>query len=188
MDSVLKKYPKEVSLSGGPTVTLRPLEQGDAAALLTMFTCIPNADLRHLRDDVTDRWLIDRWVKTINVEKVFPLVAVVGDAIVGDATLHRSKLGAARHIGEIRIVIHPDYRNKGLGTMMIRELIGASSAWGLEKVIAELVSEEQSAIRAFLNLGFQQVAVLPDFFKTENGANYDKVILTYSLVTDWDAF
>ena len=185
---MMKGYPKQTTLKDGTAITLRPLGEGDADALLEMFKRIPQADLAYLREDVTDRKLIDRWVKSVDIERVFPLIAVSGDRIVGDTTLHRSKAGASRHIGEIRIVIDQEYRKKGLGTVMIRELIATASRWGLEKVIAELVSEEQAAVKAFRNLGFQQVAVLPDFYKAQNGATYDKVVLAYSLVTDWDAF
>ncbi|MGA1872519.1 MAG: hypothetical protein ACMUHY_02510, partial [Thermoplasmatota archaeon] len=41
---------------------------------------------------------------------------------IGDATLHRAKFGWFRHVGEIRLVTHPDYRRKGLGLLLAKEI------------------------------------------------------------------
>jgi GNAT superfamily N-acetyltransferase len=65
---------------------------------------------------VSKREVIEAWARELDYEKVLPLLAVVGDNIVGDATLHRRKAGWTSHVGKVRIVIDKDYRGKGLGT------------------------------------------------------------------------
>lgn len=50
-------------------------------------------------------------------------MALVGEDIVADATLHRHRAGACRHIGGIRVVVDPDYRNMGIGSSLVREVV-----------------------------------------------------------------
>ena len=52
-----------------------------------------------------------------------PALAIDGDKIIGDGTLHRRRAGSRKHIGEIRVVVDLDYRNKGIGTALMHELI-----------------------------------------------------------------
>ena len=51
----------------------------------------------------------------MDLSKVIPIVAVVGVAIVADATLHLNRTPARQHLGEFRVVVDPAYREVGLG-------------------------------------------------------------------------
>src|SRR3990172_5481988 len=106
-------YPKTLMLRDGTRVELRPLEAGDKIRLLQFFERIPEADRYYLKENVTAPEVIQSWVANIDFEWVIPIVALVEDKIVGDATLHRSRAPARRHIGEIRVVVDPEYRDIG---------------------------------------------------------------------------
>jgi GNAT superfamily N-acetyltransferase len=104
----------------------------DADKLYAFFSRVPREDRLFLRDDVSIRDVIDSWTQELDYRKVLPLVAEVGGNIVGDATLHRRKFGWTSHVGKVRLVIDKDYRGKGLGTVLIEELIDIAKKAGLE--------------------------------------------------------
>ena len=61
----------------------------------------------------------------------------------------------------MRIVVDPAYRERGLGSRMIRELVDIAVDQGLHKVTVELVDRrEKAAILAARGMGFTEVAVL----------------------------
>ena len=101
---------------------------------------------------------------------------------MADATLHRSRTAARGHVGEIRVVVDPDYRQVGLGGRLIRELLDTAAELGLHRVTFELVAgREESAISVARSVGFKQIAVLPERIRDFWGNNQDLVLMDMSL-------
>jgi len=84
-----------------------PLAAEDSVPLLNFFRRVPAEERHYLKEDVTSPEVILAWTSNIDPSRVIPIVALVGDEIVADATLHRSRSRARHHIGEIRIVVDP---------------------------------------------------------------------------------
>ena len=185
MTSVMPKaesYPKKFSLQDGTEVELRPLEERDHESLLQLFQRIAEEDLYYLKDTVTDTEVIHDWTHNINWERVIPIEAVIGGVIVADATLHRSRVFARRHVAEIRVVVDPQYRRKGLGVRLIRELLDIAADLDLYKVYMELVPErEDAAIATVTSLGFTQGATLKGWIRDYFGSYKDVVMMDVAL-------
>ncbi len=175
-------YPKMVLLRDSTRVTLRLLNSGDKIRLLEFFQRIPEEERHYLKDNVVGPEVIHQWTSDISWERVIPVVALAGDDIVADGTLHRSRAAARRHIGEIRVVVHPTYRDKGLGSRMIRELVDVAVDLGLHKVLFELVDRrEKAAITASKMMGFSEVSVLQEGVRDFWGNYQDLVVLEMPL-------
>lgn len=183
------QYPKTTVLKDGTKVLLKAMTHNDRDGLREFFVRIPEVDRKFLKHDVSKREVVDAWLKDINYGRVFPLLAVVDEKVVGDATLHRRASGWLKHVGEVRLVVDPAYRRKGLGSHMLEEIILLAADAGLEKLVAEVVAEEEGALRAFRRFNFQQVAVLPGLVKDHSGRYQDLVVmildLSTALVPDW---
>jgi ribosomal protein S18 acetylase RimI-like enzyme len=178
---MLTVYPKKVRLQSGTSVTIRPMVKEDADKLYAFFSRVPREDRLFLRDDVSIRDVIDSWTQELDYEKVLPLVAEVGGNMVGDATLHRRKFGWTSHVGKVRLVIDKDYRGKGLGTVLIEELIDIAKKAGLEQLVAELMSNQTGALSAFKRLGFEKEAVFFNYVKDQMGEERNLVVMIKNL-------
>lgn len=179
---LLDRYPKTLTLSDGTTVTVRPLQPTDQAALLAFFRGIPADDRWWLREDVSNPEVIRRWTVDLNYDRVLPLVALVEDRIVADATLHRRGYGARHHLGEVRVVVAPAYRGRGLAYALLVELCEIAAAAGLAKLEAEIVARAQSgALEAVEQIGFRLVATIPEHLVGPDGAPHDLLFLVYPL-------
>ena len=178
----LRKFPRAATLNDGHQVTIRPLRPEDGAELLQFFLRVPEEDRFYLNNDVTASEVIQEFTGNINMEQTIPLVAVSGDKIVADSTLHRSRRAARRHVGELRIVVDPEYRGRGLGARLIDELIHLGVDLGLERLAFELVdTREQPAIQAAKAAGFEEVAVLEGRVRDMYGIMQDLLILELPL-------
>ncbi|MBU0987968.1 MAG: GNAT family N-acetyltransferase [Proteobacteria bacterium] len=173
----LNNYRKEVELRDGAKVILRPMVAEDKDALYEFFKKVPTEEARYLRDDVSSRLLIEKWVADIDYTKTLPLLAVKGDAIIADATLNRRRFGWKWHLGTVRIFVHKDYRKVGLGRLMIEEISAIADKLGLEKLIAEIPDTNIAAINAFEKAKFYRVAVIPALVKDRENRPIDVVVM-----------
>ena len=175
-------YPKTIMLRDGAKVDLRPLAVGDELPLLEFFKGISAEDRFFLKENVTAPEMIHDWTTKIDFDRIIPIVGEVEGRIIADATLHRGRSTARRHVGEIRIVVDPAYRKAGLGRRLIRELLDIAADLNLLKVTFELVADrENPALNAASSVGFEEVAVLKDRIQDFWGNFHDLVLLEMSL-------
>lgn len=176
-----ERFPKPAKLDDGTRVILRPLIPQDETALIEFFKAMPEEDILYLRDDVKEPEVIRRWCQNPDYEVTLPLIADLEGKIIGDATLHQEKRGWRCHIGTVRVVIHPQYRGRGLATHLVGELCEIAQDIGLVKLDAEFMAEQARPIAVFEKLGFVNMAVLPQHVKDLKGESHDLVIMVYDL-------
>lgn len=185
-------YPKKVTLRDGTALTLRPMVREDADGLLQFFLSVPEQERWFLKEDVTSPRTVQRWADEIDYKRSLPILALTDDGrIVADAVLIRRRGGSRAHVGEYRVVVAPDFRQRGLGVTLIRELCDIANDAGLEKVVAEMVvGAEDSAIKAAEWLGFYKVATLEGMAKDQGGRDCDVVIMAMPLgkYYEWSKF
>ncbi len=179
--SATETYRRLITLTDGARLLLRPLTEEDRAALLDLYTTAEPSDLHSLRHDVTNAEVVNSWVDDLDYHYVFPLLAIINDRVVGNATLHRPG-GPFRHIGELRIFLAKDYRRRGLGTEMLHSLVELARKEGLHQLRAEVFASQPKVIRAFESLGFERRCVLEDYFMRPDGQTEDIVLLLMRLL------
>jgi L-amino acid N-acyltransferase YncA len=178
----LEAFPRRLLLRSGAEVDLKPMTAGDGKAVLEFFLSVPEDDRYFLKDDVTSPRVIEHWAQSLDYDRALPLLAWVNGRVVGNAVLIRSRLGARAHIGELRVVVHPDFRNQGLGSLMVRALCDVAADAELEKVIIELVADrDQEAMTAMERTGFLRNAVIPEYFRDRSGQPHDLVVMVLPL-------
>jgi L-amino acid N-acyltransferase YncA len=175
-------YRQVFTLKDGTRVLVRPLIAEDKDALLELFLPVQPDDKRYIRHNVNDPQVVSAWVDELDYDKVFPLVALIGKRIVGNATLH-FRSGPARHRAEIRIFLAKDFRQLGVGTRVLQGLIDIARKRGLHFLEVEIVSDQSHMIKAFNNLGFTTKCVLEDFYMLPDGSIRDLHLMILTLQT-----
>lgn len=180
----LQKFPKSIPLKDGKKATLRPLRKDDEKDFHKLFLGIPERERMFIKNRVTDIKVIREWCKKIDYGRNLPLVGLIGGKIVGVATLHQQLGGWKRHIGRVSVLVHPDYRGRGLARRLITEIIEIARRAGLEKVEAEFIGEQKAAIHMFAMLGFSQLMRLEDYVKDMQAISHDYILMGLELKTD----
>ena len=187
MEKILKDYPKKVYLRNNEQVILRPMVKDDKEKLVNFFLHVPEEDRMFLKDDVTDKKIIEGWINNIDYKRIIPIVAEIdNERIIGDASLHLRTLGWMRHIGEIRIVIDREFQRQHLGFLLAREIFHIAMKINLEKVKAEMMENQHGAVKIFQTLGFKKEAILKDHVIDLNNKKHNLVIMTQSVVSLWE--
>ncbi len=172
----LAHYRQLVTLPDGLRVCLRPLVPQDKEALVALFKSLSPEDLQYFRSNVADASVVAGWAEGVDYSKVFPLVGVVGDHLVGNSTLHLGS-GFTRHVAEIRVFLMKEFRRRGIGSAMIKAQIEVARKLGLHQLMAEIVESRPQVVHAFEHLGFERQAVLRDLFMTPDGDTLDLIVM-----------
>ena len=180
----LQKYPKEIRLKDQSKCELRPLRKDDEKAFHTFFLGVPEPERMFIKHRVTEPQAIHEWCRNIDLGRNLPLLALMDGKIVGDATLHQQLGGWKRHIGRVSVLVHPQYRGRGLARALVSEIVSIARFLSLEKVEAEFIGEQEAAIKMFALLGFSNLVRLEDYVKDMQAISHDYVLMGLDLKTD----
>ena len=174
---MLGGYPKIITLPDGLSLTLRPMNRDDQYALYRFFISLGTEDRHLLRDDVTDRKLIEKWTRNLNYDRVLPILAEYESRIVANATLHYQTFGWGRHVAEVRVTILPEFQSRRLGSALLQEISHLASQNKVKKLLARIVTNQEVVILAFESVGFTKITVLENYVKDLHSQQYADIAL-----------
>ena len=180
----LQKFPKKITLKDSSRVTLRPLRKDDEKQFHEFFLAVPERERMFIKHRVTDPAVIREWCQSIDLGRNLPVLALMDGKIVADATLHQQLGGWKRHIGRVSVLVHPQYRGRGLAKAVVSDIVDTARHVGLEKVEAEFIGGQETAIHMFAMLGFSELLRLENYVKDMQAIAHDYVLMGLDLVTD----
>ena len=184
LELALENYPKEITTKSGTTITLRPLEPGDAEAYHALFQTMPSAEIQYIKHRVVDLQTFQDWCDNIDLGHNLPLLALREGRIVGAGTLHQKLGGWRRHIGRVSVHCDPKERGQGVGYTLLGEIIELASQSGLQRLEAEFMSEQISAMALSAHHGFEELYRLEEYVKDMQAIDHDYVLMGLKLTTD----
>jgi ribosomal protein S18 acetylase RimI-like enzyme len=160
------------------------LEAGHLDAVRDFLNGLPEEDATFIKEDVHDPSVAEGWCS--GGDRARRLVARDGDRVAGLASvvpLH----GWSSHVGELRLVVSPQARGRGLGRELARRALAEAFDLGLEKVVVEVVAEQEGAIRMFDDLGFRGEALLQRHIRDRHGGLRDLLVLAHAADEEWSS-
>lgn len=183
LEDILEEFPKEAELPGELKVTVRPLEEGDEMAFHEFFLALPERERMFIKHRVTDPSVIREWCCRIDLGHKLPLLALCDGQVAGCCTLHQQLGGWKRHVGRVSVLVHPQFRGRGLAKFLVGEIMDLAQRIGLEKLEAEFLADQKAAVKVFGLLGFSQLLVLPDYVKDMQAVDHDYILMGIDLPT-----
>jgi L-amino acid N-acyltransferase YncA len=177
---------KTETLKDGTAVVIRDLKPEDLETLMKFYAALPEEDRKYLKVDVTDRDVVRKRIALIEQGNVFRLVALAGGRVLADAMLEVSAEEWRRHQGELRVIVAPDFRHKGLGLVMMRELYFIAAGRNVEIMVAKFMRPQEGARRICRRLGFHEESILPDYVKDRSGEVQDLIVMTADMKEFWN--
>lgn len=168
-----------IRLAGDLQVTLSYMSSRDAEAVLRFAQGLAPHDLLFLRRDITQLDVIEDWLRDIESGDALTILAWKEDRVLGYGTIHRNSLQWSSHVAELRVVVSPEARSKGLGRLLTEEAFKAALRCGIEKMLARMTPDQRGAIAVFEGLGFRQEALLEGHVKDLEGNPHDLVVMTH---------
>jgi len=179
-DMTPRAYPRTVNCDG-VAVTIGSMTPADAAALNGFVNTLPAHDLLFLTRDITHPKVIAAWMEAITESRVVSLVARENGVFVGCTAIVLHELSWWRHVGELRVLVAPSWRGRGLGRALIQESFARALELGLEKLCVQMTLDQQAAIAVFESLGFRAEALLRKHVKDRDGQHHDLALLSHDV-------
>lgn len=175
---IRRAYPRTVSLNDGSPVRLRLMVPGDIHRLLAFARSLPVDDLMFLRVDITRMIVVMQWAEKVKAGLSVTVLAEKDREVVGYASMHHDQVSWQRHLGDLRIQVGPEWRGRGLGSALGREIFAIAPELGIEKIVAQITSDQPRAIALVERMGFRREAALHDFVIDREGRKHDLVMTT----------
>jgi L-amino acid N-acyltransferase YncA len=155
---------------------IRHLTDDDGAAVERFIHRIPEGDRTFFKEDVGDPRVIDAWKRPGAARAL----AVDDREVIGYAAvvpLH----GWSNHVGEVRVIVDPGRRGRGVGRALARQAVVDALRLGLTKMIVEVTADQDATVAMFRSLGFDPEALLVDHVRDKAGELHDLLILAHSV-------
>lgn len=169
-------YPLVEETAGG-SVVLRLMVPADREAVHAFALELPSHDLMFLRRDITQIEQIDAWLAEIQTGDITTVLAERDGVLLGYSSVERSPWSWSRHVAELRVVVAADARGGGLGRLLTREAFRVAFHIGVEKMTAQMTTDQRGALNVFQRLGFENEALLRGQVKDRDGQKYDLILL-----------
>ncbi|WP_073997940.1 GNAT family N-acetyltransferase [Anaerococcus urinomassiliensis] len=108
---------------------------------------------------------------TISDRSIF-LVAELDKEIIGIGNISTNKSERMKHKGMLGIIVKKKYRNKGVGSLLMKSLINFAKDINLEIIELKVINCNKRAINLYDKFGFKKTGVLPADMKID-GMYYD---------------
>lgn len=180
MSALSGRWPRTVALEDG-AIVLELMTAADEAEVLAFARALPAHDLLFLRRDISQAPVLAAWVRQIADGTITSLLARRDGVLLGCSALVRDPHSFSPHVGELRVLVAPGGRARGLGRLLIQESFLIALDQGLGKLTAQMTPDQQAAIAVFEDLGFRGEALLRDQVRDSDGRRHDLVILGHDV-------
>jgi ribosomal protein S18 acetylase RimI-like enzyme len=155
---------------------LRRIGPDDAVMVAAFLEAMPEGDRTFFKEpidvDTVERWCREgRNLRWILIEDGAP--AGMLSIIPGAAW--------SSHVGELRIVVAPDFRRRGIGRQLSRYGLTEAVRLGLTKIVVEVAADKEGDIEMFTSIGFRPEALLANQIRDTRGELHDLVLLSHEV-------
>ncbi len=150
-DGSFPRPPRSFEDEAGRQIAVAAVDGGGGALrddLAAMYAEFPDADRSQglpPRDEARRR----EWVATL-LDDGINVLARHGDRVVGHAVLVPFD-----GMAELAIFVHPDYQRAGVGSRLVRALLGAGERAGVERVWLCVGRSNVVAVNLYRSVGFE---------------------------------
>jgi ribosomal protein S18 acetylase RimI-like enzyme len=161
---------------------IRALEATDRDAVERFVARVPEGDRTFFKEDVEAPDVLAAWTRPGTARAV----AVADGEVIGYVAVVRLH-GWSSHVGEVRVIVDPGRRGRGIGRALARHAVLGAVELELRKLVVEVVADQEPTIAMFRSLGFDPEALLTDHVRDRSGALRDLMILAHSVEGQWSS-
>lgn len=174
------RYPRTFPCDGA-TLEIARMLPADGAALSAFVAELPAHDLLFLRRDISNPKVIAAWMKAVGAGRVHSLVLRDAGRVVGCTAIVTEDMTWSRHVGELRVLLHPGLRGKGAGQVLVQECFAMAIGLGLKKLTVQMTLDQRAAVAVFESLGFRAEALFRGHVIDRDGRTHDIAVLSHDV-------
>lgn len=156
-------------------IEVRLITAADVDRVAEFFAAAPDGDRTFFKEDASDTGVVASWVAT---DAQHRLIALADDRVVGYVAVLNG-VGWSSHVGELRLVVAPDYRQRGIGRVLAQRAVVEALELGVVKLVVDVVAGQDRLFDMFTKLGFEQEGRLRRHVRSSTGETHDLLILSH---------
>jgi RimJ/RimL family protein N-acetyltransferase len=137
---------------------IKPLTADHRQAAEAFAAKIPDGDRAFVDRSLLSQVSVAGWTRRSTARRTG---AFLDDQMVAIMTVNQ-QAGWMHRVGELRLVVLPEARGKGLATELAHLAVDVAREMGLSKLYVEVLAQLEQVVDMFVALGFEQEAVLRD--------------------------
>jgi RimJ/RimL family protein N-acetyltransferase len=150
---------RQLTLSDGRTVLIRPAVPDDAAAILAYLRQVggetDNLTFGSEGPDINEDQEREYLARVAGSDNSLAIVAIADGAIIGGLTFDGGTRPRLRHAGEFGISVAQAWAGRGIGRAMLEYLIAWAEAGGVvRKINLKVRADNEGAIRLYRSMGW----------------------------------
>ena len=158
-------------------IEVRPPSSRDLPVLRRFAAAVPAHDLLFLARDIREPRVLEAWVAGVAAGEIDILIALAGDEIIATVANVSDALSWSAHVWDIRLLVAPDHRNRGIGRTLLERAIALGADRRASKLTARMTPDQTGAITLFEECGFRAEALLHDHVRDDGGTEHDLAVL-----------
>jgi len=104
------------------------------------------------------------------------LVALVNGNLAANCGVYRKRM-RSRHVGDVHISIAKDFREEGIGTILLETLKEEAKKIGLKMLTLTCFELNSRAVHVYEKVGFKKAGVIPGMYKKDDV--YENEVIMY---------
>lgn len=161
-------------------MNVQPITPADIDRVVGFFSRVPEGDRTFFKEpfagaNTVRGWLGDGSTRLLALDDDAG-GADIAESVVGYAAVVAG-VGWSSHVGELRLVVDPAQRRRGIGHALAKAALAAALEAGLTKVVVEAISTQDATIALFAQLGFVPEALLEGHVRDATGELRDLLVL-----------
>ena len=156
-------------MSSSASFTLRHAREQDAASIHALKQSIYAEDKWFINDGPPSQGMIERQLRSLDVEKHLYLIAEKEKQACGWLELYCLQPKKINHIATLTLAVAKAYRGKGIARRMLEQAIVWAKTMKIHKIALNVRANNTAAIRLYDSLGFMIEGREKDQIKLDNG-------------------
>lgn len=152
-----------------------PIDQLETDPVRRFFDELPDGDRTFFGEPVHGEATVQLWRHDPRAQR---FVMLDDDKVVGYVGVVHG-VGWSSHVAELRLIVAPAERGRGLGRLLARHGVRVALEHGSQKLVVEVVADQIATIALFTGLGFVPEALLEDHVQDEQGRLMDLIVLAH---------
>jgi len=160
-----KYFPKKVETKKDREITLRLPKLGDHIEMQRFINDLVIEDVPILKNEkigiADEKKYLDGLLKDIKNKKTINIFAFNNKKLIANTSV-KAGIFKSKHIGNLGISIDKNFRNEGLGYLLMKEVLClAENHLKLKKVTLAVMESNLNGINLYLKTGFKEYGRLP---------------------------
>lgn len=173
--------PKEFVVKDNLKITLKTPDVEDAQAVIDFFVKASgqtNVLLTSYEDIPKDASVEAKWIENVRQSNDYNICVFLDNKVIGLCNINFLTHLKTRHRCTIGIVVDKDYWHKGIGNLLMDEMIGIIKAKPeIKQIELETYCINSRAISLYESKGFTKIGTIPNGCLHKDGTSYDEQLM-----------